>query len=233
MIEIIKSNVGYFCGYSNDVLFNDLKNGKTHEKNIIDFIKDNIKSEDTCIEVGSHIGSVAITLSKYCKKLYCFEPQHNIYLALCGNLFLNECYNVKPINAAAYHKNAKFSIASKDKRDGWVGDYEKGFHFVKSFGSISIEEKEDGDMIGKKIDDIVTERISFIKTDAEGGDLCALMGAEKTINSSKPSIIFEFHKDNSLKCYNQTWNDYLSFFNKINYNLIKMDESNFIGLPNK
>jgi FkbM family methyltransferase len=231
MIEIIKTNLGYFSGYSNDVLFDNLKKGNGHEKNILNFIEKNITSNDICVEVGANIGAISVLLSKRCKKLYCFEPQHNIYLALCGNLFLNECYNVFPIEAAAYYKNSNFSIASKEKLDCWVGDYDKGYDFVKSFGSISIEEKQDGDIIGKKIDDIVKEKIKFIKCDAEGGDLSALMGAQETINNSKPIIIFEFHKDNSWKCYKQTWDDYANFFNKINYQLMQIDESNILAIP--
>lgn len=234
MIEVIKSDIGYFMGYSNDLIFKKLKNNEPQEYSIINFIKNNITKNDICIEVGANIGAISVYLSKFCKKLYCFEPQHNIYFALCGNLFLNECYNVETFEAAASHKNTKFSIAAKEKLDCFVGDIDKGFHNVNSFGSISVEEKENGDILGLKIDDVINinERIAFIKTDAEGGDLNALIGAKNIINKYKPTIIFEFHPDNSLKCYNQNWQNYLDFFKEINYKLLRLDDSNILALPN-
>lgn len=229
MIELIKTNVGNFYGYSNDYLFSELKKGNIVENNIIDFIQNNLNKDSVCIEIGANIGCVSITLSKNCKKLYCLEPQNNIYLALCANLFINECYNAEPIKAAAFYKKTQFSFAPKQKQDPFVGNYESGFDSTNSFGSISLQEDLNGDIKAIKIDDLIEEKVHFIKSDAEGGDLSALMGCEKIIKTSKPIIIFEFHSKLSQECYNQSWGDYIEFFNRMNYNVSKFDEANFIA----
>ena len=43
----------------------------------------------------------------------------------------------------------------------------------------------------ERLDDILTERVDFIKIDIEGGELSALRGAEKTIERSRCPILFE------------------------------------------
>ena len=233
MIKIIKTSFGNFMGYEHDALFKSLIENKFHDPEIGLFIEKNIKPEDVCIDIGANIGTMSVFLSKHCKFVYSIEPQLNIYLALCGNLFINECNNVKPLNIAAYSENKTLSIASKEKLDGWVGDIHEGLDKVKSFGSVSLEEKETGDIKGKKLEDIIKEKINFIKVDAEGGDLDALIGCKKIIENDNPRIIFEFHKSCSKKCYNRTWEDYCKFFKQINYKMTQISERDFLAEPNE
>lgn len=230
MINIAETKFGTFLGYSNDYLFNEISKGNFHDSDVELFIQKNIKKSDICIDIGANIGSISVFLSKRCNKLYSIEPQKNIYLALCGNLFINQCLNVIPLQIAAYSANKKFSIARKEKLDEWVGDIEKGIESVKSFGSVSFEENESGDVQGIRLDDIINEKIDFIKVDAEGGDLDALIGCSRIIKESKPKIIFEYHPQCSQKCYNKQWIDYENFFNQINYQYEKISESNFLAI---
>lgn len=229
MIDIAKTNFGSFLGYSNDHLFNEIKKGNFHDPDVAEFIQKNIEKEHNCIDIGANIGTISVFLSKFCNKLYSIEPQHNIFLALCGNLFINQCLNVVPLQVAAYSENKKFSIASKEKLDDWVGDVHSGIENVKSFGSISLEVNESGNIQGVKLDDIIHEKIDFIKVDAEGGDLDALMGCRNIIEKDAPDIIFEYHPQCSQKCYNRSWKDYVNFFNEIKYNHIQISNSNYLA----
>lgn len=230
MIKLAKTSYGNFLGYSNDYLFQILENEQFHDLEIIEFIKNNIKTDSICIDIGANIGAISVPLSKTCKKVYAIEPQDNIFLALCGNLFINECYNVEPLKIAAYSKNAKFSIAPKEKLDGWVGDLENGFDKVGSFGSISIIENDCGLINGNKLDDLIKDKIDFIKVDAEGGDLDALIGCQKIIKENYPKIIFEFNERSSLLCYGKTWENYKDFFVSIEYKIEKLSDSNFLAV---
>jgi len=229
MIKIAKTHFGNFLGYSQDYLFQQIERNEFHDPDIGEFIQKNITKNHNCIDIGANIGAITVFLSKHCGKLYAIEPQNNIYLALCGNLFINECYNVVPLNIAAYRDNKKFSIASKERLDEWVGDIDKGIEGIKSFGSISVEENESGNIDGRKLDDIVTEKIDFIKCDAEGGDLDALMGCERIIKENSPKIIFEFHPQCTKKCYGRTWQDYENFFTAIKYKLERISDSNYLA----
>jgi len=230
MIKLAKTSFGNFLGYSNDYLFQQLERNEFHDPDVGKFIQENIKKGDNCIDIGANIGAITIPLSKFCNKLYSIEPQDNIYLALCGNLFINESYNVIPLKLAAYSENTKFSIAAKERLDEWVGDIDNGFDNVKSFGSISVEKNENGEMEGRKLDDIIQDKIDFIKCDAEGGDLDALMGCERIIKENNPKIIFEFHPQCTKKCYNRTWQDYEDFFNRIKYKLERISDSNYLAI---
>jgi FkbM family methyltransferase len=230
-INLAKTDFGNFMGYEHDVLFQSLVENKFHDPEVGAFIKENIKPQDTCVDIGANIGTMSVFLSRHCNKLYSIEPQSNIYLALCGNLFINQCNNVTPMNIAAFSENKSFSIASKEKLDGWVGDIHEGYDKVKSFGSVSLEEKKDGDIKGKRLDEIIKEKVDFIKVDAEGGDLDALMGCQKIIENYSPHIIFEFHESCSKKCYNRSWDDYCVFFKENNYNMTEISERDFLAQP--
>jgi len=229
MINIAKTNFGTFLGYANDHLFNEISKNKFHDPDVAVFIQENIRKEHNCIDIGANIGTITVFLSKFCNKLYAIEPQQNIFLALCGNLFLNQALNVIPLQIAAYSENKKFSIASKEKLDDWVGDIDKGIEGIRSFGSISVETNENGNIEGRKLDDIISDKIDFIKVDAEGGDLDALIGCRKIIEKNNPKIIFEFHPQCTKKCYNRTWEDYKLFFNEIGYNYTQISESNYLA----
>tara|TARA_A100001201_G_scaffold86576_1_gene76296 strand:- start:22 stop:750 length:729 start_codon:yes stop_codon:yes gene_type:complete len=230
-IKIAQTDFGNFMGYEKDLLFQRLLTNKAHDPEVGSYIKENVKPEDVCIDIGANIGAISVSLSKHCKYLYSIEPQANIYKALCGNLFLNQCDNVTPLNIAAYSDNKSFSIASAENLDGWVGDIHEGYDKVTSFGSVSLEEKEGGDIEGRRLDEIIKEKIAFIKVDAEGGDLDALMGCQKIIEDSSPSIIFEFHPECSKKCYNRSWKDYSEFFEKNNYEIKELSNRDFLAKP--
>jgi len=230
-IKIAQTNFGDFMGYEKDILFQSLLKNEFHDPEVGLYIQENVKSEDVCIDIGANIGTMSVFLSRHCQSLYSIEPQANIYKALCGNLFLNQCNNVTPLNIAAYSDNKLFSIASKENLDGWVGDIHEGYDKVISFGSVSLEEKEDGNIEGKRLDEIIKEKIAFIKVDAEGGDLDALMGCQKIIENSYPDIIFEFHRECSKKCYNRSWHDYCQFFEKNNYDINQISERDFLAKP--
>lgn len=56
------------------------------------------------------------------------------------------------------------------------------------------EKDETITVIKKRLDDVIPEgtKIDFIKIDTEGGDLDVLKGAEKTIRTHQPLVVFEF-----------------------------------------
>tara|TARA_R110002020_G_scaffold292709_2_gene508095 strand:- start:1904 stop:2623 length:720 start_codon:yes stop_codon:yes gene_type:complete len=230
LFKMVETNYGTYLGYSNDLAFQQLSKNQFEDAEVESYIRKTIKPEDICIDIGANIGRISVCLSERCKKLYSIEPQLNIYLALCGNLFLNSCFNVTPLNIAAFSSNGNFSIAPQEKLDGWVGDYYGGDDKVTSWGSISLELTPNGTIKGRKLDEIINDPIDFIKVDAEGGDLDALMGCQNIINKNKPKIIFEFHSQLSKTCYNRSWEDYLAFFKKNNYKIKQISESDFLAV---
>ena len=76
------------------------------------------------------------------------------------------------------------------------------------------------------------KKISFMKIDTQGFDLKVLKGSIKTIEQHRMPIIFEY--ENTLEDKMKfRFDDYIYFFNQVNYKFITAVNNNFLVLPNE
>lgn len=140
---------------------------------------------------------------QYAGRVIAFEAQEYIYYALCGNIALNNCFNVKAI----------FGALGNAKKQGEMleipsVDYTK----AASFGSLELKFDAQNEFIGQKvnyqdtqkvplisIDSLGLQRVDLIKIDVEKMELEVLEGAKKTIKSHKPLLIIEIIKSDKEK----------------------------------
>ena len=229
MIEVITTSDGTkFAGYSQDYLFQIIKNGDNFpDKYVKDVIDKYVTKDSICIDVGANLGYISVYLAKKCKYLYSFEPQKNVYFQLCANLFLNECYNVTTYNKAVYSYNKNFDFASF--QSGWVGTKEiTNVDKVTSFGAISLTPSETGKIKAVTLDETFSEKIDFIKIDAQGADIDVIFGADNLISRDKPVIVFEYEEDLSLMNYNRTLSDLNYFLKRHSYKMIEIHHHNYL-----
>jgi hypothetical protein len=128
--NIIQTN---YLGYKFNVLQNDgigidIRNGKIWENHIREFLKRNLKSEDTFVDVGGHYGSHTILSSELCKELYSFEPQKILYDIQVKNLEDNNIKNVKVYNCGLSNKNETSKMNGINYEQSWInsGDVSVG-----------------------------------------------------------------------------------------------------------
>jgi len=150
-------------------------------------------------DVGANIGTyaswVAPAIAKANGKVYCFEPQRLIYQMLCGNMAMNNIFNVYAYELALSNEEKYIEIDDIDYAS-------KG-----SFGSVTLtdldmSETYKTDPTKKQrikvttIDNFVIEhqlpKVDFIKVDAEGLDIEVLEGAKNTIATYSPDLFVEF-----------------------------------------
>lgn len=143
---------------------------------------------ETVIECGSSDGKTLKELidkleNRY-KHIYCFEPDLE-----CKDVLL------KVID----------EVASKDK----ITYFEKGTYKESSILAFSNEEIASGlskvDETGKNtiqvvaIDDVIKDKVTYIKMDIEGAELDTLIGARETIIKNKPKLaVCIYHRDSDL-----------------------------------
>ena len=202
----------------NEIIDSSIFHYGCFEEDTSKVINDFIKKGMVVLDIGANTGCHTLRLSKLVGnegKVYSFEPQHDIFMCLCGNLFMNQCFNVFPFEYAAYSRNTKFS----------VGD----LNTIGNLASTAFIPDKNGNIAAVMIDDIITEKIDFIKCDAQGGDLDALIGCQNIIDKFKPKIIFEREPDMTKKYYNRDWNDYILFFKSKQYEIEEIVESNFLA----
>ena len=154
-----------------------LKSGKPWEPDVQQIISRYTVTGSTALDVGAHIGSHTLTLSKAVGPkgvVYAFEPQKKIYRELVKNLELNRIRNVVPLRYCVGSTHDVIEMNPQDIRDGRtrVG---KG-----------------GDKAElRTIDSFSFSNVSLIKIDVEGYQIPVLLGAEKTIRTWHPVIIIE------------------------------------------
>ena len=160
----------------------------------IDLYKDIIKTNDIIIEVGSHIGSHTVPLSKIVKegRLYAFEPQLLLFNLINKNIKENNIHNTKIYLEAVSNKEETIKLNQVD--------YEKLYTNNNEINSGGIDFKNlVSNNDGYKIN-VVTldnkfkhlEKLDFVKIDAEGNEFEILEGSKYLINKFHPIIYFEF-----------------------------------------
>ena len=231
MIETIKVNDINFVGFPNDYLFKTIKGGNSFPDSFIrDIIDKYVNKNSICIDIGANLGYISIYLSKKCKKVYSIEPQHIVYLQLCANLFINECFNVYPLELAAYSSNKMFDFATY--QSGWVGTNNfNDYNNIGSIAAISLSQKDNGLIKGVRMDDIINEKVDFIKVDAQGGDIDAIFGCEELIHNYRPIIVFEYEHDMSTQNYHKQLSDLDEFIKIYQYNKRRLVGENYILDP--
>ena len=145
------------------------------------------------IDCGANIGVHTIEWAKLLHKrgkVIALEAQEQVYYALCGNVALNNCFNVKALNCASGDENKIINIPTPD------------YFQPSSFGSLEIKQSDKSENIGQtleefsevqqiSVDSLALERLDLLKIDVEGMEFETLAGAETTISQHKPLLLIE------------------------------------------
>jgi len=155
------------------------------ENTLIEWCKQYCNTESIFLDIGAHTGSYAISLAKYCKKVYAFEPQKMTYYALCGGVALSGIHNIECKN---YGLGDESQVGSKTL---YIVSNDGGGSTIQSPDKEKIKGTETIEI--KTLDSLdLQERISFIKMDVEENEFNVLKGARNTLlRNNLPHILFE------------------------------------------
>lgn len=170
----------FYVDERDDCIKNTLKRGKRWEANIESLIFKYVKPGATVLDIGAHIGTHTMTLSRCVGqkgKVIAFEPQRKIFRELVMNLKLNDCTNVTPYRYALGAENA-WAYLDKPLDDN------EGARFI------SLHNKDEK-IAMRTLDSFNLNNISFIKIDVENYEGEVLDGAKQTILRCKPVILIE------------------------------------------
>lgn len=232
MIEIVNNpHLGTYAGFPNDYLFGLIKDGSPFPDHYVQREIDRYVTKDSiCIDVGANLGYVSVYLSKKAQWVYGIEPQHIVFLQLCGNLFLNGCTNVTPMNVAATYHSTWLDFAPY--QSGWVGTNGlSNYENIRSIGSISLKESPGGKMRGERLDVLIQGKVDFIKIDAQGADIDVILGADEIVERYRPILVFEYEEDLSRINYGRNLSDLDPFLAKHNYDKRAIYEENYVLEP--
>lgn len=142
-----------------------------------------VHAGELVVEVGANIGAHTVQLSQLVGddgEVYAFEPQRIVFQALCGNLALNQCANVKAWQVAVGSQSTTILVPAMDpsKRT--------------NFGGISMYGVQQGEPVQLvPLDAFDLPACHFLKVDVEGMEIDVVKGAQKTIDTYRPLMYLE------------------------------------------
>lgn len=187
---------GTFLLLKGDMVCEYLENYGEWSETEVDLYREVLSESSNVIEVGTHIGSHTVPISKICSegKIVTYEAQRVMHAMLSANLMLNCRTNVIAKHACGWNENTVLELETCNYDDSWnYGNFsvEKGYSFENQFAG----ETSKDFVPAYRIDDdphvAVLPTVDFIKLDAEGAELRVLEGAMATIRKHKPVVYVE------------------------------------------
>ena len=193
-IKQVKTDYGTFLNLSNDNFIREcLEKLGGWEIPTLDICKNYLKENSFVIEVGAHIGTHTVPISKMCSKgvVFSFEMQRIIFQLLNTNVILNACNNVCTYMEAVSNENKQETF----------GDINYSMYSSINSGNIHMDNLKV--KTGYPINIVSLDekfknlnRLDLLKIDAEGNEVPILKGAINLINKFKPLILTEFDVNN-------------------------------------
>jgi len=102
MISKKINGIKYVIKNRNDIIQNNIITNKQWNEGIYNFIIDIIQKKNLkhFLNVGCHIGTIALPVSKFINKVSCIEAYQPTYNHLIENIQLNKIKNIHALNIA-------------------------------------------------------------------------------------------------------------------------------------
>ena len=237
-METYKTNYGLITLYKNDVYIgNAFKNGEYWDINTLLKLRKYINPERNILEIGGHCGTSSIIYSSFLndsKKIYVYEPQHNMYNLLVQNINQNNLQNkIIPNNLGVFCFEGNGNMNNIDL-DGGGGIVEKRYNEENNlncnFGGIGLG---DG---GEKvklitIDDMKIDDIGYIHCDAQGSENFIFSKGIETIKKYRPVILYENNQKYGKYLYDNVCKSYGNYKEESVFDIKKycMEQLNYSG----
>jgi FkbM family methyltransferase len=163
-----------------------------YEPNVIHAMQKYARKADTCFDVGSHVGYMAIFMAHLVGpegRVVAFEPVPETFEALLENIRLNHLENVTSECTALGEREGVISLYC---------DSNQALSWTPSVAAYSMP----GSNLKKisapvhTLDGYVQKsglHPNLVKIDVEGAEMAVLLGARKTLRESRPVVLLEIH----------------------------------------
>ncbi|EDT41623.1 FkbM family methyltransferase [Burkholderia ambifaria] len=157
------------------------------------------------VDCGANVGVHTIEFARVLDgvgSVVSIEAQRPIYYALCGNIAINNCFNVDARNVAIGDSDGSLRIPFID------------YHRKSSFGSLELIPGDGNENIGQSVnydsgyeiplislDSLNLKCIDLVKIDVEGMEDAVICGAVETLKSKRPVMFIEKIKSNFDKMF--------------------------------
>ena len=237
--QTVKINeIKYIIKNENDLIQKSLVNNIQWNNNILFIIGQLIKKFNLkhFLNIGCHIGTVALPISKYIEKVTAIEAYPLTFKHLEEHIKINSIKNIQVFNLAIGDENKK--IFFLDDENIRIKNNTGGMHVIteedisnKRLSSNIHSKKYSNEM--KKLDDLNISNFDILLADVEGKEYELLKGGKNKITKYKPIIIVEIWNNNkrNLESMQTTNDEIINYVINLGYKLTKQIGDNYIFLP--
>ena len=239
MCEISEiDGIKYLIKNKNDLIQKTLSNGVQWNKDVILLIgriqkKYNLQH---CLNIGCHIGTLSIPLSKSFKKITAIEAYPPTFEHLNENLKLNLIQNIETFNFAVGNKNEE--IYFLDNNNERIKNNTGGMHVITNDDienkrlSSEIHSKKIFNQM-KKLDNTNIEKFDILIADVEGKEYEMLLGGNDKILKYKPIILIEIwgNKKRQLENMNTSCEEIINHILNLKYKIVSRFDDNYVFFP--
>ena len=232
------NEIKYIIKNDNDLIQKFLHDKKQWNNSILITIGQLIKKFNLkhFLNIGCHIGTVALPLCKYIDKVTAIEAYPPTFKHLEEHIKINNIKNIQAFNFAIGDENKK--IYFLDDKNIRIKNNTGGMHVIteddisnKRLSSDIHSKKYSNEM--KKLDDLNISNFDILLADVEGKEYELLKGGKNKIKMYKPIIIVEIWNNNkrNLERMQTTTDEIINYIINLGYKLTKQFGDNYIFLP--
>ena len=240
MISPTINSIQYKIHNNQDIIQATLNSGKQWDANTYELLKSIITQNKLShfLNVGCHIGSIALPISRHVNKISAVEAFPKTYAHLQENIQLNNITNINTYNMALgnSHENVFFIDDSINRLKNNSG----GMHVLTQRDIV--ENRWSANLSHKKItvsmnrlDNVDIDNFDIMLVDIEGSEHNFLLGAHDKLMKNKPILIIELWdaKKRAEENMRVSRENTIQLLRSYGYTLKKqIDHDNFIFIHN-
>ena len=216
---LIYTGEGLKFHYKKEVVLHDLYRFGVFEEKQTAVLKEYTPPGGVFVDIGANVGYFAVLASRWVSdsgQVFAFEPAPATFKDLLSNLALNDCKNVRVFSdACSDQSGSAIMIIGKDS--GWSR--------LSAGGGGDIE------VTTIKLDEFIEqnnlERMDVLKIDTEGADYKVLLGARRSIECYRPTVLLE---TDHIVDFGHSLEDVQRFFAGLDYKTVLMQDDNSCDL---
>ena len=235
---VIVNDIKYLIKNKNDLIEGSLSNGNQWNNDILLLIGYWIKKYNLkhFVNAGSHIGTIALPISKYIRKVTAIEAFPPTYKHFLENIKLNNIKNIETYNFALGDKSEE--VYFLDNTNDRIINNTGGMHVIteddiknKRLSSEIHSKKIINQMI--RLDDTNINGFDILIADVEGKEYEVLSGGKEKIQKLKPIILIEIwgNKKRRVENMNSSSEDIVNYIINLNYKIASRFGDNYIFVP--
>lgn len=184
---------------------------------------DLVKPGNTVLDVGANAGFFSLLCARLtgpAGRVIAFEPIPSVRARLAANIALNDFRHVEVISKAVSDMEATLTIYEGPEGHKGTSSLRP---LVTASNKLVIQ--------AIALDDIAEEigKISCVKIDIEGAEMCALIGMKKLVERDRPYFIIEF-TEAYLKSFTHSVGQMVEWLLARGYQLYRIEEAGLIPL---